>query len=348
MVFAPILERSGTPRFTMNGDPMASSIVDNTSQGIPSQSRDSEHSGGISDNQAQTESAFGFKWANRASYDSEAMHTVSRQWLVERYCNGDPRVVGDWLAGGRKKILDAGCGVGYSAMLLFGDYLRSHDYLGADISDSVIVARKRFEEAGYPGEFIKRDLLDLPVEDGSVDIIFSEGVLHHTDSTERALKALAPKLREGGRFLFYVYAKKSVIREYTDDAIREALRPMSDAEAWAALEPLTKLGIALGELGVDVTIPEDIPFLGIKAGRFDIQRFFYWNICKSYYRQEFSLDEMNHINFDWFRPLNCHRQSPEQVAAWCEEAHLEIEHMNVQDAGITVVGRKRKLEESAS
>jgi hypothetical protein len=106
------------------------------------------------------------------------------------------------------------------------------------------------------------------------------------------------------------------------------------------LEPLTKLGMALGELDVTLDVPEDIPYLGIKKGPIDLQRFFYWNICKLYYRPEFSLDEMNHINFDWFRPLNCHRQTPEQVQAWCTEAGLDIEHIDVQDAGITVVARR--------
>jgi SAM-dependent methyltransferase len=225
-------------------------------------------------------------------------------------------------------------------MLLFGDHLRHHDYIGADISDAADVARVRFSEAGYPGTFLKRDLLDLPLDDGSVDLIFSEGVLHHTDSTEGALKSLASKLRGGGRFLFYVYAKKGVIREFTDDAIRESLRKMTDEEAWAALEPLSKLGIALGELDVELTVPEDIPYLGIKAGPINLQRFVYWNICKMFYRPDFTLDEMNHVNFDWFRPLNAHRQTPEEVSTWCSEAGLEIEHMDVQESGITVVARK--------
>jgi len=294
-----------------------------------------------SEEQRQTEAAFGFKWARRSSYDSEQMRTTARDWLIERYCDGDPSQVGRWLTGGRKTILDAGCGAGFSAMLLFGDHLRDHEYVGVDISDAVDVARERFREAGYPGTFIRRDLLDVPFADGTLDMIFSEGVLHHTDSTERALKALAPKLRAGGRFLFYVYASKALVREFTDDAVRAALRPLSDEDAWKALEPLTKLGVALGELGVEIDVPEDIPYLGIKAGRLDIQRFFYWNVCKTFYRPDFTMEEMNHINFDWFRPLNCHRQTPEEVAQWCSEAKLEIERMDVQDAGITVVARMK-------
>ncbi|HNC19627.1 class I SAM-dependent methyltransferase [Accumulibacter sp.] len=291
--------------------------------------------------QRQTDEAFGFKWAKRDTYESEAAKANMRRWLIERYCDNDPARLSQWLAGGRKIILDAGCGAGFSGLLFFGDALREHDYLGVDISSSVDVARDRFKEIHMPGDFVRADISRLDIPDSSVDIIFSEGVLDHTDSTEGALKHLARKLVPGGRFLFYVYRKKARIREFTDDAIREALQPLTDEEAWEALKPLTRLGIVLGELGRDIELPDPIPFLGIEAGKLDLQRFFYWNICKAYYRPELTFEEMHHINFDWFRPLNCQRHTPEEIAVWCTDAELDIEHMNIQEAGITVVARRK-------
>jgi hypothetical protein len=53
-----------------------------------------------------------------------------------------------------------------------------------------------------------------------------------------------------------------------------------------------------------------------------------------------SLDEMNHINFDWFAPKNAHRQSADEVRTWCEELKLSIERDVVEEAGITIVARK--------
>src|SRR5215217_1703643 len=294
-----------------------------------------------SEAQQQTKDTFGFKWAKRATYESEAMMEAAKKWLFERYCDGDSQRLTDWLSGGRKIILDAGCGSGFSALLFFGDHLKSHDYLGVDISDAVEVARTRFRELGYPGDFLKASLTDLPIDDETLDVIFSEGVLHHTDDTGESIEYLSTKLKTGGRFMFYVYAKKAVIREFTDDYVRERLAPMSDEEAWEALKPLTKLGQALGELNVEIEVPEDIPFLGITRGKMDLECFFYWNFCKAYYRPEYNLEEMNHINFDWFRPLNCHRHTPEEVTNYCDRAGLEIEHTNLQKAGITVVARKR-------
>jgi len=291
--------------------------------------------------QNQTKDTFGFKWSKRDTYESEAVKANARKWLFGRYCNNKPERLDELLSGGRKIILDAGCGSGFSAMLFFGEHIKSHDYLGIDISDAAAMAKERFREAGYPGDFIVMNLLDLPISDGTVDIIFSEGVLHHTDSTEQSVKFLARKLKRGGRFLFYVYAKKAIIREFTDDHIRCHLQTLNDKEAWKALESITRLGVSLGEIDIEFEVPEDIEVLGIKKGKYDLQRFFYWNICKMYYRPEFSFDEMNHVNFDWFRPLNCHRHTPEEIKKWCREAELTVDHMNVQEAGITVVAVKQ-------
>ena len=61
---------------------------------------------------------------------------------------------------------------------------------------------------------------------------------------------------------------------------------------------------------------------------------------KAFYDPDLDLEELNHINYDWYAPANAHRQSPEEVRSWCGEAGLEIERENVQPAGITVIARK--------
>jgi SAM-dependent methyltransferase len=298
--------------------------------------------GAISPEQQQTSDAFGFKWSQRSTYESPAFQSAIRDWLMARYCGGDAQTVGRWLSGNGKLILDAGCGAGNAALLLFGEHLAQNDYLGVDISSAAAVAAARFRAAGVPGDFLQADLTNLPIPDESIDLAFSEGVLHHTDNTFNALAALTRKVKRGGRVLFYVYAKKAPVREFSDDHIRQHLAKMSDEEAWEALLPLTRLGEALGRLDVQFEVPDDIPYLGIRKGRYDLQRFVYWNIFKLYYRPEFSEAESNHVNFDWYRPLNCHRHTVEEVRAWCDTLHLGIEHLDVQESGITVVSRKHE------
>lgn len=296
----------------------------------------------LSNNQLQTEDAFGFKWKKRETYESPAVQSEWKRWLLEKYFDGDIQRLDDLLDinNTKKAILDAGCGSGGSGFLLFGDRLKEHDYLGVDISDAVLVAEERFKENGVPGRFIQSDLNSIPKENGPFDIIFSEGVLHHTDSVCNAITQLSKRLKNGGKFLFYVYAKKAPIREYTDDLIRDAISSLGNEEAWRALEPLTKLGKVLGELNIEIDIEEAIPYLGIEKGRYNLQRLFYFKICKAFFRADYSLGEMNHINFDWFRPQNCFRHTPDEIKSFTESAGLVIDRMHVEEAGITIIATK--------
>lgn len=294
----------------------------------------------VSADQGQTAEAFGFKWHQIDSFDSEPALRRTREWLVERY--GDAGEA-DWWEdyGDEPVLLDAGCGAAVSSIALFGNRLQQVRFVAADISTAVDVAVRRCTERHVSAAFLQDDLTTLPFRPGSIDVIFSEGVLHHTDSTRNALQRIAALLSPGGRFLFYVYRKKGPIREFTDDYIRDRLQDLSPEEAWRAVEPLTKLGVALGQLGVEVEVPEDIDLLEIPAGRYDVQRLFYWHVAKAFHHPDLSFDELNHINYDWYAPAIAHRQTPEDVRKWCAEADLEIERERVEEAGITVIARRR-------
>lgn len=288
--------------------------------------------------QAQTEEVFGFKWKKRDTFDSESSRARMRIWLNERYGHvRDER----WLEGMHDPlVLDAGCGAAWSALEYLEPVLNEIRYMGVDISVAVETARVRLAERGYRGGFLQADIGRIPLPPRSVDVVFSEGVLHHTDSTERSFSALARLLRPGGIFMFYIYRRKGPVREFTDDHIRAKLQSMKPEEAWRAMEPLTRLGIELGRLNATIEIPEAIDLLGIPAGKSDLQRFFYWHVAKAFYRPDMTFEEMNHINFDWYAPRNAHRHTVEEVRAWCAAEQLEVLRERVEEAGITVVARR--------
>ena len=194
----------------------------------------------ISKEQSQTKETFGFKWKKRDTYESENMQKEWKRWLLEKYFDSDETNLSLLMEGGKKRILDAGCGSGGSGMLLFEKYLNTHEYVGVDISDAVEVGKKRFKEKGYDAEFYQSDLNEIPEKLGKFDIIFSEGVLHHTDSVEKAIFNVSKHLKPNGHFLFYVYSKKAPIREYTDDYIRSAISELNDEDAWDEINSLTK------------------------------------------------------------------------------------------------------------
>lgn len=288
------------------------------------------------DNQRQTEESFCYKWQRRI-YDSPEVHAISRQWLLKRYGFKSIAEMSKYF-GRRKRILDAGCGGGFSTSLWMDKSWRGDgkaEWYGVDISGAIDVAQERLGSVGGT-HFIQADILNLPFAENTFDVIFAEGVLHHTPSTEKALKSLVPLLEPSGEFMFYVYRKKSPIREFTDDYIRNIISDLPPERAWKLLSPLTKLGKSLSELNLEIEVPEDIPYLGIGAGRYDIQRLIYWHFAKLFWNDKFSFEVNNHTNFDWYHPKYAHRHTEEEIRRWCSEAHLSIIRLDEEESGFTV------------
>lgn len=293
------------------------------------------------DAQSQTSGSFGFKWEQRHTYENPKVLDWSRQWVLDRYAFDTLDAMRSFFAE-QELILDAGCGGGFTTSLWIDPSWRADgdaEWVGVDISTAIDVARDRL--SGIDGlHFVQADVLALPFREGTFSAVFSEGVLHHTPSTQAALASAASVLADGGELLFYVYRKKGPIREFSDDYVREALAALEPEDAWAALEPLTALGQALGELDVTVDVPEEIPLLGIPAGPQNLQRLVYWHFLKLYWNEAFTPEENNLVNFDWYHPRFAHRQTEEDLRRWCEELSLTILHLDSQESGFTVRARK--------
>lgn len=290
--------------------------------------------------QKQTQNAFGFKWKKEDTFNSPASLLRMKSWLLERYQPPE-----HWLSQiscQNPLVLDAGCGAGMSGFEYWDSVFNKIQYVGVDISEAVDVAQKRSVEKGFKNSlFLQESISDLPFTEPTFDIIFSEGVLHHTDTTQETFNHLCQFLKSGGLFMFYVYRKKGPIREFTDDYIREKLQSMPPEQGWNELQGLTKLGIELGKLDIEIDIPDDIAVLDITSGKINLQRLFYWHVFKAFYDPNLSFDEMHHINFDWYAPKNAHRHTVDEVREWCNKNNLEIEHINEELAGITCIAKKK-------
>jgi arsenite methyltransferase len=262
-------------------------------------------------------------------------------WVLERYGFASGEAMRDYFSG-RERILDAGCGAGLAAAtwLVPGWQRNGSEFVGVDISAAIDVACQRLGEAEGTS-FVQADILSLPFAPESFDLVFSEGVLHHTPSTEDAFRSLTRLLRPGGEIMIYVYRVKSPAREYVDDYIRDRIAGLSPEEAWNLLRPLTRLGQALAELEVEVEVPEDVELLGIPKGTYDVQRLVYWHFAKLFWNDTMTFEENNHVNFDWYHPRYAHRHTENEVRGWFASAGLEILSFDAQEAGFTVRGTLR-------
>lgn len=106
------------------------------------------------------------------------------------------------------RLLEVGCGMG-TDLLQFsrGGALCT----GIDLTPrSIAITRHRFELFGEKGDFMIADGERLPFADGSLDVVYSNGVLHHTPDTAGAILELHRVLKPGGIAKVMVYHKNSI------------------------------------------------------------------------------------------------------------------------------------------
>lgn len=112
-------------------------------------------------------------------------------WLAKRLQERLTRV---------RRVIDFGCGTGETTPLLH-EHLAPEEVVGVEASAaSLEVARQK--HASPKTRFLS---LDAPLEPGSFDLVYCNGVFHHIPPGERAgvIRHLAQALRPGGFFALF-------------------------------------------------------------------------------------------------------------------------------------------------
>lgn len=108
-----------------------------------------------------------------------------------------------------KKVLEIGCGNGAHSL-----YFKSigADLTSIDISCDRVVATKNLCELINGIHATKQmDAESLEFENDTFDIIYSNGVLHHTPDTVKAISECYRVLKKNGQFVIMLYAKHSFL-----------------------------------------------------------------------------------------------------------------------------------------
>jgi ubiquinone/menaquinone biosynthesis C-methylase UbiE len=140
-------------------------------------------------------------------------------------------------------LLDQGCGGGrYTAAWKL---LGIQKAVGIDFSDIGLQdAKARAEMAGIDNiDFIKGSVLDMPFEDEIFDIVYSNGVLHHTEDWRKGISEQVRVMKKGGLGWQYLIENpggifwdnieilraimKDVNKKYAQDLLRSLGIPMN-------------------------------------------------------------------------------------------------------------------------
>lgn len=291
----------------------------------------------------QTYKSFSLKWKMKQSltlgYNSEEKNILKEQFLAMFGVKSQKELKS--LFRDRANCLNAGCGVAWSEYLF--NVNEKVNRFAIDLSLSTEVAYEKTKK--FPNVCVAQaDLLDLPFKKNFFDIIFSDGVLHHTENTEKAFNILCEYLKPGGIIGIYVYCKKSLIREIADKKIRNITTEMSFNECLRFSKQMTKLGKAFKKIKQPVIIEEDISLLGIKKGKYNLQKFVYDNFVKCFYNENTDDKFSDLINVDWYHPKYANHHTKEEVYSWFKNNNLSkiklIQPKGWEYSGYFVSGKK--------
>lgn len=162
---------------------------------------------------------FGFEWVkyDRFGWDDTVYNLEHEKTVFQHKSLLTEEELAD------KVVLDAGCGNGrYS----FFAAEKGANVIAVDLGDAVESAYKNTTELPNV-QVIQGDIFNLPIRNGSMDTIYSIGVLMHTGNAKNAAMSLFTKLRQGGRITVHLYGKGNIFYEFADRIIRNRTTKMS-------------------------------------------------------------------------------------------------------------------------
>ena len=106
------------------------------------------------------------------------------------------------------RLLEVGCGMGTDLLQFSRGGARC---VGIDLTPrSIEISQHRFRLYGADGVFMISDGEHLPFRSESFDVVYSNGVLHHTPDTAGAIREVHRVLRPGGTAKVMLYHRNSL------------------------------------------------------------------------------------------------------------------------------------------
>jgi arsenite methyltransferase len=137
--------------------------------------------------------------AKRLRYDAAEIDALPSRATESFAGVGNPLALGDLRAG--EVVLDLGCGAGMDSLLAARRVGPTGRVIGVDMTGPMVKkARANASAAGIGNaEFHRGEADCLPVGDGSVDVVISNGVFNLCPDKPRVLAEVYRVLRPGGR-----------------------------------------------------------------------------------------------------------------------------------------------------
>lgn len=108
-----------------------------------------------------------------------------------------------------RKMLEVGVGAGTDHLQWARAGCECH---GVDLTDAGIeTTRQRLSRYGLASRLQRVNAEVLPFDDASFDLVYSWGVIHHSDDPQKIVEEIHRVLRPGGTFIGMMYARRSLV-----------------------------------------------------------------------------------------------------------------------------------------
>jgi len=148
-----------------------------------------------------------------------------------------------------QRVLEVGVGAGTDHLQFARAGALCH---GVDLTQAAIdMTAKRLELHGLSSDLRRVDAEELPFDDEAFDLVYSWGVIHHSDKPERIVAEIHRVLRPGGELIAMMYKRRSLytFRLWVRHALLDGRPWTSFAEVlWNHMESVGTKGYTSSEL----------------------------------------------------------------------------------------------------